>query len=90
MAGFKFSKSWYFDIYIEAYQSFLTITTMVGMVCYFKNKLKNERECVYFFDKKSNVCVTLRGVVSLTYDAYIFVYNKKLIYQPMIITSYHF
>ena len=37
--------------------------------------------------KKFNVCVTLRGVVSLTYDAYIFVDNKKLIYQPMIITT---
>ena len=29
----------------------------------------------------------LRGVLSLTYDAYNFVYNKKLIYQPMIITT---
>ena len=37
--------------------------------------------------KKSNVCVTLREVLSLTYDANIFVYNKKLIYQPMIITT---
>ena len=37
--------------------------------------------------KKSNVCVTLREVLSLTYDANIFVYNEKLIYQPMIITT---
>ena len=29
----------------------------------------------------------LRGVLSLTYDANTFVYNEKLIYQPMIITT---
>ena len=58
---------------------------MVGMVLRINRKMRKSVSTV--LTKKSNVCVTLRGVLSLTYDANIFVYNKKLIYQPMIITT---